>query len=159
MSDQSVTAPLSSSEPPRTVLRATELREKEFDDLVALAGRLGIDLPDEISKESLVQKIVHSTYPIAKLPKVRAASRRGVIVRAYVDEVGTPVPDGTNVVELKKRLMETFGMSEEDAHVNVSLYQRDLIRYYGYDLVENDGVTVKLTDDRRLQWLPDNRTE
>ncbi len=131
------------------VLRSTVLRDKDEDELRQMAEESGVRVNKTATKEQIVESLVRNSFPIAKLPKGRPTSKRGVVITAFVGEDGKPYKEGTNLGELRDKLVANHDMTPEAAETTVKLYRRDMSRYYGYDEVsEMDGL-VKFTDTRR----------
>lgn len=141
-----------------SVLRKTVLRNKTEEELRALADEQGVKVNKTAKKDEIIAKLVQNSYPIFNLPKVRANSRRGATILAFVDDQGKPHKEGTDLAATIDNLVTNFGMSKDEATATVNLYKRDLVRYYGYTLTsENDGV-VKFSDARRKLVQKENGT-
>lgn len=133
------------------VFRVTELREKSLSELTEMAKEL--NLPVLSDKEELIRTIVHSSYPVKEISNSRLSSRRGIVINGFIGAAGRPYSQGTMVSKIVDDLVEQFDMTREDAEATVKLYKRDLVRYYGYDIISEDEGVVKLSDARRRDTL------
>jgi len=125
------------------VLKATQLRAKDDDELRQMVETRELKVAKTAPRDRVIQALVESSYPVQDLPKVRPTSKRGTIISAFVAEDGKPKTAGTEVDGLVKHLVDTFGISQEDALSQVKLYMRDMVRYYGYTKVGDSNGVVK----------------
>lgn len=107
---------------------APELKEKLKDKGLKQSG----------SREEQVQRLVEHSYPVYRFPKVRKSSVRGVILGTYVGEKGVPNKEAVSDDEVLAKVRETgTEMSDERIKKDIAMYQYNLVRYYGYSLVQN----------------------
>jgi hypothetical protein len=136
------------------VLRKTDLRQLSDDDINGLLHDLylthGVRL-EHLSREQSIDALVEWSYPVKSLPKIRKKSQRGFVLRSFVNEDDSPKSEGTNVLKLAKELMSEFQISQQDAYKTVELYKHDMVRYYGFTIVQEiDGVVMYSAERRKV---------
>lgn len=129
--------------------KLSDLREKSEEALHELAVESGVKVLKSDSKEELVQKLLVSSYSILRIPSYRPTSQRGYVLGRFLSPDGEPHQDGTDLESVVEGLVEKFSVERDKAEATVRLYKRDLVRYYGYDVVSDEDGVIVFSDRRK----------
>jgi len=124
--------------PRQRVLKHSQFKDKPDEYIDGMLLNEGFDVQSNqlLSREEKIDLLVKRSYPRVKLPKFRHNSTRGVVLGFFVSQDGTPTK-GAVLSEVCERLLSMGRVETKEAAVRAwNQYTRDLVRYYGYELVE-----------------------